>query len=140
MCWPRLPHEWPFWVRPEELVFENFYPDLYEAGQLFDGLPTALDPEHAERHAFEKMRRWYRFDLDAGRLRFPEDVTNPWLGEAGTASGRARRLFFKALRPARRAYEYVALEERTRLAELAGAVDRLERLDRGGRPDGTDTP
>jgi hypothetical protein len=34
----------------------------------------------------------------------------------------------------------VALEERTRLAELAGAVDRLERLDRGGRPDGTDTP
>jgi 3-hydroxyacyl-[acyl-carrier-protein] dehydratase len=60
--------------------------------------------------------------------------------EAGTASGRARRLFFKALRPARRAYEYVALEERTRLAELAGAVDRLERLDRGGRPDGTDTP
>jgi hypothetical protein len=96
--------------------------------------------DQAERHAFEKMRRWYRFDLDAGRLKFPEDVSNPWLGEAGTASGRARRLFFKALRPARRAYEYVALEERTRLAELAGAVDRLERLDRGGRPDGTDTP
>jgi hypothetical protein len=140
MCWPRLPHEWPFWVRPEELVFENFYPDLYGPGQLFDGLPTALDPDQAERHAFEKMRRWYRFDLDAGRLKFPEDVSNPWLGEAGTASGRARRLFFKALRPARRAYEYVALEERTRLAELAGAVDRLERLDRGGRPDGTDTP
>lgn len=133
MCWPRLPHEWPFWVRPEELAFENFYPDLYAPGQLFDGLPTALDPEHAERHAFEKMRRWYRFDLDAGRLEFPEDVVNPWLGEAGTTAGRARRWFFRALRPARRAYEYVALEERTRLAELAGAVDRLER--RTGRPD-----
>lgn len=134
MCWPRLPHEWPFWVRPEELVFENFYPDLYEAGHLFDGLPTALDAQHAERHAFEKMSRWYRFDLEAGRLNFPEDVANPWLGDAGTASGTARRWFFKALRPARKAYEYVALEERTRLAELAGAVDRLERRGGTGAP------
>ncbi|MFM7069959.1 MAG: hypothetical protein ACKOYM_10940 [Actinomycetes bacterium] len=140
MCWPRLPHEWPFWVRPRELAFENHYPDLYEPGQLFDGIPTALDPDHAERHSFEKMSRWYRFDLDAGRLNFPEDITNPWLGEAGTASGRARRLFFRALRPARRAYEYLALEERTQLVELASAIDRLERGRLDGAPDDSPRP
>jgi hypothetical protein len=127
MCWPRFPHEWPFWVRPPEYAFENFYPELYEPGGLFDGIPTALDPEQAERHAFEKMLRWYRFDLDAGHLHFPTDVDNPWLGDAGTNAGRARRAFFSALRPMRRAYEYLALEERTQLSELAGAISRLER-------------
>lgn len=137
MCWPRYPHEWPFWVRPDEYAFENFYPELYGPGHLFDGLPTALDPERAERHAFEKMLRWYRFDLHAGVLDFPEDVTNPWLGEAGTGSGRARRAFFKVMRPARRAYEYLALEERTRLAELAGAISRLEQQRDVPRKDGT---
>ncbi len=127
MCWPQYPHEWPFWVRPPEYAFENFYPDLYLPGHLFDGIPTALDPDLAERHAFEKMLRWYRFDLDAGQLHFPDDVANPWLGEPGTGAGRARRAFFSALRPVRRAYEYLALEERTQLAELAGAIARLER-------------
>ncbi len=127
MCWPQYPHEWPFWVRPEEYAFENFYPELYRPGHLFDGIPTALDPARVERHSFDKMLRWYRFDLDAGRLRFPDDVANPWLGEGGTGRGRARRAFFSALRPVRRAYEYLALEERTQLAELAGSIARLER-------------
>ena len=111
---------------PPEYAFENFYPELYRPGHLFDGLPTALDPALAERHAFEKMLRWYRFDLDAGRLDFPTDVANPWLGEAGTGAGRARRAFFSALRPMRKAYEYLAMEERTQLSELAGAISRLE--------------
>ena len=127
MCWPQYPHEWPFWVRPAEYAFENFYAELYEPGHLFEGIPTGLDPELAERHAFEKMLRWYRFDLDAGHLDFPSDVANPWLGESGTGAGRARRAFFSALRPVRRAYEYLALEERTQLSELAGAIARLER-------------
>jgi hypothetical protein len=127
MCWPQYPHEWPFWVRPPEYAYENFYPELYEPGHLFDGIPTALEPELAERHAFEKMLRWYRFDLEAGHLHFPDDVANPWLGERGTGTGWGRRAFFSALRPVRRAYQYLALEERTQLAELAGAIARLER-------------
>ena len=43
----------------------------------------------------------------------------------------------------RRAYEYLALEERTQLAELAGSIARLERLERqrpGDADPGTDAP
>ncbi|MCU1588169.1 MAG: hypothetical protein JWN31_1662, partial [Frankiales bacterium] len=35
MCWPQYPHEWPYWRRPEDLSFENFYPELYAKGRLF---------------------------------------------------------------------------------------------------------
>ena len=130
MCWPRYPHEWPYWQRPEDLTFENFYPELYAPGSLFDGISTALDIFFPEQQAFEKIRRWHHFDVEAGRLRFPPDVANPWL------TSRGRRAFFGAARGLVKAdnqtelYEYVALEERTQLTELAGAVARLERTER----------
>lgn len=120
MCWPQYPHEWPYWRRPEQLTFENFYPELYAPGHLFDGISTALDTTSPERQAFEKLSRWHHFDLEAGRLRFPAGVANPW------QTTRGRRAFFGAARRIRKLYEYVALEERTQLAQLAGAVDRLE--------------
>lgn len=121
MGWPRYPHEWPYWQRPEDLTFENFYPELYRPGHLFDGIATALDTAAPERQAFEKIARWHRFDLEAGRLRFPKGVANPWQTSPG------RRAFFAAARRARKLYEYVALEERTQLVELAGQVAKLER-------------
>ncbi len=125
MCWPRYPHEWPFWRRPEDIAFENFHPELYASGGLFAGLDTALDEANPERQAFAKLQRWYAFDLAAGRLRFPAEVADPWRGQTG-AAGAARRRFFGTARRLRRLWEYVALEERTQLVELAGAVARLE--------------
>jgi hypothetical protein len=125
MCWPQYPHEWPYWQRPEHLTFENFYPELYQPGHLFAGISTALDPTTPEQQAFEKISRWYAFDLEVGRLRFPKGVANPWQTSAG------KRVFFGAARRARKAFEYVALEERTQLAQLAGAVARLERREAG---------
>lgn len=119
--WPQYPHEWPFWQRPEDVTFENFYPELYRPGHLFAGLSTALDPVAPERQAFDKLARWHRFDLEAGRLRFPPGVANPW------ETSRGRRAFFRLARRTRKLYEYAALEERTALSELAGAVARLER-------------
>ncbi|MCU1594900.1 MAG: hypothetical protein JWO12_2292 [Frankiales bacterium] len=120
MCWPQYPHEWPYWQRPEDLTFENFYPELYRPGHLFEGIATALDTTAPEKQAFEKITRWHRFDLEAGRLRFPPGVANPWVTSPG------RRAFFGAARRARKLYEYVALEERTQLAELAGQIAKLE--------------
>ena len=120
MCWPQYPHEWPYWRRPEDLTFENFYPELYQPGRLFAGISTALDPDQPEQQAFAKIDRWHTFDLEAAQLRFPKGVANPWQTSAG------RRLFFWSARRARKLYEYAALEERTRLADLAGAVARLE--------------
>jgi hypothetical protein len=120
MCWPQYPHEWPYWRRPEDLTFENFYPELYQPGRLFAGISTALDADRPEQQAFAKLDRWHTFDLEAAQLRFPKGVANPWQTSTG------RRLFFWSARRARKLYEYAALEERTRLADLAGAVARLE--------------
>jgi hypothetical protein len=124
MGWPQYPHEWPYWRRPEDITFENFYPELYRPGRLFAGIATALDQDAPERQAYEKLARWYAFDLEAGLLRFPKGVANPWQTSPG------RRLFFWSARRARKLYEYAALQERTQLAELAGAVERLERRSR----------
>ncbi len=121
MCWPQYPHMWPYWQRPEDLTFENFYPQMYAPGQLFAGISTALDTAAPERQAFAKISRWHHFDVEAGRLRFPDGVGNPWQTSAG------RRAFFGVARRARRMYEYVSLEERSQLALLAGSVARLER-------------
>ena len=129
MCWPRYPHEWPYWRRPDDIMFENFHPELYAAGGLFAGLPTALDKTAPGQQAFDKLTRWYRFDLQAGRLHFPRDVRDPWRHGGSWPSSLARRGFFRAAGALRRVWEYVGLEERTQLVELAGRVDRLEHGD-----------
>ncbi|KAA0235414.1 MAG: hypothetical protein JJLCMIEE_01785 [Acidimicrobiales bacterium] len=121
MCWPEYPNEWPYWVRPEEYTFENFYPSLYEPGQLFQGLTTALDADTVERTNFEKILRWSQLEVRTAKLDFPTDVGTPWLKDSWS-----RRAFFRLARSLRKVYDYVALEDRVRLNELAGAVDRLE--------------
>ena len=121
LCWPQYPHEWPAWVAPSDYAFENFYPDLYSPGHLFDGIPTALDPEHVERHNVEKILRWSEFGRRVARLDFPDDVANPWTGDSI-----ARKASFGVLRGLRKAYDYVALDERARITELQGTVARLE--------------
>ncbi len=118
--WPEYPGSWPFYVRPVEYVFENFYPQLYEQGSLFGDLPTAFDPVAGERHNFEKIMRWYQLELSAARLDFRTDVANPWVKDS-----RLRRIAFSTLRRARKAFGYLTLEERTRLAEIAGTLDRV---------------
>ncbi|WP_096301237.1 hypothetical protein [Jatrophihabitans sp. GAS493] len=130
MCWPRYPHEWPFWRRPEELTFENFHPELYTPGGLFAGIATQLAVTNPQQQAFQKIQRWYNFDLEAGSLRFVPGVDDPWRTGASPVSSFLRRRFFSAARRGRRYWEYVALEERTQLMQLAGESQR-----RGPDPD-----
>lgn len=130
--WPMFPGEWPFWVRPAEYVFENFYPHLYEPGGLFAGLPTGLDPERVERHSVEKILRWSSFGRRASALDFPDDVENPWIKRSPV-----RKATFAVLRRMRKAYDYLALEDRARLSELSGTVSRMAeetRHERNERP------
>lgn len=142
MCWPRYPHEWPYWRRPERIAFENFHPELYAPRGLFAGLPTALDTEQPERQAFEKLQRWYRFDLEMGRLRFRGGVRDPWRFGRTLPSTVARHAFFRTASALRRMWEYVALEERTELSELAGRLasseldDTRPHVDETARHDG----
>jgi hypothetical protein len=111
-------------------VFENFYPQLYEPGHLFAGLPTALDPDGAERTNVEKSLRWSRFGRRSARLEFPDGVANPW-----TAGSPLRKAGFGVLRRLQHAFDYVALDQRTRTTELQGRVARLEEdLRRAERP------
>lgn len=102
MGWPQYGAEWPWWVRPPRWTFENFYPDMYEAGHLFAGLPATLDPERALVVNFEKITRWTDFARAAERLDFPTGVHNPW-----TKDSLLRRAYFAALRPARKTLRYL---------------------------------
>jgi hypothetical protein len=121
LCWPQYPGEWAWWVRPPEYVFENFYPDLYRPGHLFDGIPTALEPEAVERHNVEKVLRWSAFGRRVERLDFPDDIANPWTGTSAV-----RRVGFGVLRRAQQAFGYVSFSQRHRVTELQGTVARLE--------------
>lgn len=103
MGWPQYGAEWPWWVRPPRWTFENFYPDMYEPGHLFAGLPTSLDPESVTRSNFEKITRWTAFARSAERLDFPAGVYNPWTKESPL-----RRAYFAALRPARKTLRYLS--------------------------------
>jgi hypothetical protein len=108
LCWPQYPHEWPYDFRPVDIAFENFYPEHYEPGHLFDGISTALDLILPEHQAFLKLERWYAFDIEAGKLRFPKGVANPWQTSAG------RRAFVRLARGVRKLNEYATFEERGR--------------------------
>jgi hypothetical protein len=120
LCWPQYPGEWPWWVRPSEFVFENHHPELYGPGHLFEGLPTALDPDRVERDNVEKIFRWSALGRRVAQLDVPRDLANPW-----TKGSPGRRAAFGMLRRARQAYDYVSMEDHARITELSGAVARL---------------
>jgi len=103
MGWPQYGAEWPWWVRPPRWTFENFYPDMYEPGHLFEGLPVDLDPQRVTKVNFEKITRWTSFARSAERLDFPAGVHNPW-----TKDSPLRRAYFAALRPARKTLRYLS--------------------------------
>ena len=123
--WPQYPGEWPHQVAPGRFLFENHHPEMHEPGGLYDGLPTACDPDTVDATNLEKIMRWNRLDIQVRELAFPDDVDQPW-----TTGSAGRRLAFQGLRAARRAYRYVALDDRSRMTELEGRVDRLERHSR----------
>ena len=125
MCWPPHLHEWQLRERPREYSFENFYPEFYRPGNLFAGLPTALDPDRAAKLGVEKLLRWSELGRQTGRLDFRRTPADPW-----TKGHRGRRATFGLLRSMRKAYDYLSIEERDSIAELQGSLDRIEaRLD-----------
>jgi hypothetical protein len=75
--WPEYPNLWRRAVVPDEYVFENFYPALYQRGYLYSGLSTTYDAETIDRETVEKLRRWRRMDLQTRRLDFNANVFYP---------------------------------------------------------------
>ncbi len=89
LCWPQYPGEWPWWVRPREITFENFYPDLYRDGHLFAGLPTEVGVgiEDTVRANFDKITRWSAFARHERGTRLPRRHREPLDKGLGMAQG-----------------------------------------------------
>ena len=77
---------------------ENFYPEHYLPGHMFEGLAEVAPPgaEEARALAWRKFQRWHRCGVRATRLDFDANVFDPW-----TRGQAARRLAFAALRRGR---------------------------------------
>ncbi len=114
MCWPPRLHEFPLWVRPAEYAFENFYPEFYQPGNLFDGLSPDLDVDTVGPTSVEKLIRWSDLGRRAERLDFDADLYDPWTKQQVT-----RTVLFRALRRARQGYGYLTMGSRQDLGELA---------------------
>jgi len=58
LCWPALPTDWEYDVRPPAFEFENFYPHLYQEDAIFAGIPRRFDArEQASRTRLKVARR-----------------------------------------------------------------------------------
>lgn len=40
MCWPGAPTDWDLQYFPQKFLFENYYPEQYEDGEIFEGFST----------------------------------------------------------------------------------------------------
>ncbi len=118
MCWPQHLHEFAMWVRPPAYSFENFYPELYEKGNLFAGLDPDLDTEEVARRSVEKLLRWSELGRRAERLDFDPDIFDPW-----TKQHPGRTLLFRALRQVRWAQGHLSIGDRQRLSQLSERLD-----------------
>ena len=84
LCWPQFPWEWTRDYRAPRYDFENFYPQHYQPGGLFEGLPEVApaNPAAAAATAFEKARRWHELERTMVDLRVPDGLVTPWTGSA----------------------------------------------------------
>ena len=57
--WPGTPTDWELQVEPEQYLFENFYPEAYKEGAIFEGFSTKLHEDIVEEN-FEKCMRFRR--------------------------------------------------------------------------------
>ncbi len=100
LAWPQWPHQWPHWVRPESIRFENHHPEHEAEGGLFEGLPAVTEPGAA----LERIVRWREAEVAIGDLRFDAAWSDPW-----TKGQKHRRSAVAALRAAKKLRKYTAL-------------------------------
>lgn len=99
--WPEYPNLWRRQVVPRTYSFENFYPNLYRPGYLYQGLSTTfVDELTTEREAVEKLRRWRKLDMQTRRLETDVGVHYPWRESAKR---------YEQLRKAKRQLDHVLM-------------------------------
>ena len=65
LCWPMRSAPRDRFVRPRAFCFENFYPHLYQKGQVFAGIPTSFDSANHPVYMVEKVKRRLKQDVDS---------------------------------------------------------------------------
>lgn len=102
LAWPQWPHQWPFFVRPDPIRFENHYPEHEQPGGLFAGLGAVEDPSDA----LERIVAWRTAEIAIGELRFDDAWDDPW-----TRGQPHRRGVAAALRAVAKVRKYSALPD-----------------------------
>lgn len=57
LCWPALPTDWEYDVRPPVFELENFYPRLYRDDGIFAGIPRRFDARAQPSRTRMKIER-----------------------------------------------------------------------------------
>jgi len=83
LCWPALPTDWPYDLRPKRFSFENFYPELYGKKMLFHGIPTGFSPDRHLELTLEKVGRRLELQAEYDRMRDLLDLSSAFSREMG---------------------------------------------------------
>lgn len=97
LAWPQWPHQWPFFVRPDPIRFENHYPEHEADGGLF----ADLGPAETDADALERIVAWRTAELAISELRFDPEWLDPW-----TRGQQHRRGAAAAIRAAAKVRKY----------------------------------
>ena len=105
LAWPQWPHQWPFFVRPDPIRFENHYPEHEAEGGLF----AELGPARSDADALERIVAWRSAELAIAELRFESEWLDPWTRGQGH-----RRQAARAVRAASKLRKYTQLSDHER--------------------------
>lgn len=63
LAWPGTPSGWDMTVHPEQLLFENYYSELYDDGEIFEGFSRTYY-DGIEHENMEKVVRYMNLQAD----------------------------------------------------------------------------
>ena len=120
MCWPPLPGLWAEYVTPSHYYFENYYPEHYTQGGLFENLKEWVEPDQQAANTLSKLAL-----IEKVRTR---EIYPPPLGKWRKKSfiQSIKNHFMKTLFTIR---EEVGLSDRKRILELEQEIERLKSED-----------
>jgi hypothetical protein len=111
LCWPDVAGTWLLQTPPSAFSFENFDPNLYGSGRLFDGLAPAPQPADADAVAMEKAIRWRQ--AWANRLDGHPLPSDPWRHKSF-----GHRLAIRLARPLQKVLRFALLREMEKIARI----------------------
>ena len=113
LCWPDCVTCWPRMVDPDEYVFENYSPHLYQAGGPFQQVTSDTPYEDIK---LQKIINWSRYEL---RVLQGKALDNPTP---------LRRLAYLVIRPLRRLKDVLWFDERKQLLQLSRRLAEIETI------------